>query len=116
MTVAARPTVSTGFDAWLEDRAASDTGPTHRVAVELRFEIDVSVPPETPDHDIGEAVLAVISRFDRDALLERVDYEVDRLLPDDLRLVGATARLSDDALEQVSRDRRDGTVQEWRRR
>ena len=66
MTVAAHPIISTGFDAWLEDRAASDTGPTHRVAVELRFEIDVSVPPGTPDHDIGETLLAVISRFDRE--------------------------------------------------
>lgn len=94
MTVAAHPIISTGFDAWLEDRAASDTGPTHRVAVELRFEIDVSVPPGTPDHDIGETLLAVISRFDRDALMERVDYEVDRLLPDDVRLVGATAVLT----------------------
>ncbi len=91
MILTGLPTPS--FDAWVAELGASDAGATHRAVVELRFEIDLSAPPGTPDHEVRRSLLAVVSRFDRDALLERVDYEGDRLLPGDVRLVGATAEV-----------------------
>lgn len=79
------------FTVWLEEREESDAGPTHRAQVNLRFEVDLAAPPGTPDWTLRDALLAAVTRLDRGMLLERVDYEADRFLPGDVRLVGADA-------------------------
>lgn len=90
MTTTAIPTALTEFYEWLADRP-EDAPPTHRASVTLRLEVDLSAPPDTPDHVLRMRLLDLVSRFDREALTERVDYDCDGLLPGEVRLVGADA-------------------------
>lgn len=90
MSTIVHPSTTVAFQAWLEEQA-EDARPTHRVRVDMALEFDIAVPPWIKEREVQLAVLAAISRFDRSVVLERIDYELDRFLPGEVRLVGSSA-------------------------
>lgn len=85
------PTSTVAWDTWLEEHASDDAAPTHHATVDIRLEIDLAAPPWLAERSIQLHLLAALSRMDRSVLLERVDYEIDQLLPGDVRVAGMSA-------------------------